>query len=101
MKLRVLVLVHSSLIQELKNTSNYRCQAYHEHRGDIQKYRLDTGICPRYVQPGNVANRYAVVVVGSCDEKANVRDLEDLRLKAEHHRDNLACMMITVHLRGI
>ena len=34
------------------------------------------------------------VVVTACDEKGNI-DLTDLKLKAEEHKDNLACLMVT------
>ena len=34
------------------------------------------------------------VVVTACDEKGNI-DLVDLKLKAEEHKDNLACLMVT------
>ena len=34
------------------------------------------------------------VVVTACDEKGNI-DLVDLREKAEEHKDNLACLMVT------
>ncbi|MDD3876684.1 MAG: aminomethyl-transferring glycine dehydrogenase [Bacteroidales bacterium] len=34
------------------------------------------------------------VVVVKCDEKGNI-DIEDLKLKAVEHKDNLACIMIT------
>ncbi|MBL7900870.1 MAG: aminomethyl-transferring glycine dehydrogenase [Bacteroidia bacterium] len=34
------------------------------------------------------------VVVTACDEGGNI-DLADLRAKAEEHRDNLACLMVT------
>jgi glycine dehydrogenase len=34
------------------------------------------------------------VVVVKCDEKGNI-EVEDLRAKAEQHKDNLACLMVT------
>ena len=34
------------------------------------------------------------VVVTACDEKGNI-DLDDLKAKAEEHKDNLACLMVT------
>ena len=34
------------------------------------------------------------VVVVACDEKGNI-NLDDLRAKAEKHKDNLACLMVT------
>ncbi len=34
------------------------------------------------------------VVVTACDEKGNI-DLVDLKAKAEEHKDNLACLMVT------
>lgn len=34
------------------------------------------------------------VVVTKCDEKGNI-DLEDLRMHAEKHKDDLACLMVT------
>ena len=34
------------------------------------------------------------VVVVNCDEKGNI-DVNDLRAKAEQHKDNLAALMVT------
>ena len=67
---------------------------YHETRGEGHR-----NICliPSSAHGTNPASAimagFGVVVVG-CDAKGNV-DLEDLRTKAEAHRDKLAALMIT------
>ncbi|HRX29867.1 MAG TPA: aminomethyl-transferring glycine dehydrogenase, partial [Saprospiraceae bacterium] len=69
-------------------------KAYHEHHGDFHRNIALIPASAHGTNPASAVMTGMQVVVVSCDEKGNV-DLEDLRLKAEHHRDNLACMMIT------
>jgi glycine dehydrogenase len=67
---------------------------YHESRG--QRHR-DVCLIPSSAHGTNPASAvmagFSVVVVG-CDRHGNV-DLEDLRAKAEAHRDKLGALMIT------
>lgn len=69
-------------------------QAYHRHRGESHR-----NICliPSSAHGTNPASAHMagmeIVIVG-CDEKGNI-DVNDLRAKAEQHKDNLSCIMIT------
>jgi glycine dehydrogenase len=67
---------------------------YHETRGEGHR---DICLIPASAHGTNPASAvmagFGVVVVG-CDRNGNV-DLEDLRAKAETHRDRLAALMIT------
>jgi glycine dehydrogenase len=68
--------------------------AYHRSRGDAHR---DVVLIPQSAHGTNPASAAMVglkVVVVATDEQGNVR-LEDLRAKAEGHRDNLSCLMVT------
>lgn len=69
-------------------------RAYHQSRGD---YHRNIAIIPSSAHGTNPASAVMAgmkVVVVKCDEKGNI-DVEDLRLKVEEHKDNLAALMIT------
>jgi glycine dehydrogenase len=69
-------------------------RAYHEARGESHR---DVCLIPSSAHGTNPASAVMagmkVVVVG-CDKHGNI-DMEDLRAKAEAHRDNLGALMIT------
>ena len=69
-------------------------RAYHEARGESHR---DLCLIPSSAHGTNPASAVMagmkVVVVG-CDKHGNI-DMEDLRAKAEAHRDNLGALMIT------
>jgi len=68
--------------------------AYHASRGDSHR---DVVLIPQSAHGTNPASAAMVglkVVVVATDPQGNVR-IEDLRSKAEGHRDNLSCLMIT------
>lgn len=69
-------------------------KAYHEDRGD---YHRNIAIIPSSAHGTNPASAVMtgmkVVVVG-CDEMGNI-DTEDLKVKVEEHKDNLAALMVT------
>jgi glycine dehydrogenase len=69
-------------------------RAWHEHRGDAHR---DICLIPSSAHGTNPASAIMagmrVVVVG-CDESGNV-DVDDLRAKAERHKDELAALMVT------
>ena len=44
--------------------------------------------------PASAAMAGMTIVVTKCDDKGNI-DLDDLRAKAEQHKDNLSCLMVT------
>ena len=69
-------------------------QEYHKSRGEGQR---DVVIIPASAHGTNPASAVMAgtkVVVVKCDEKGNV-DMDDLRAKAELHKDNLSAFMVT------
>jgi glycine dehydrogenase len=69
-------------------------QEYHKSRGEGQR---DVVIIPSSAHGTNPASAVMAgtkVVVVKCDEKGNV-DMDDLRAKAEQHKDNLSAFMVT------
>ncbi len=69
-------------------------RAYHLSRGDDQR---DICLIPQSAHGTNPATASMVgmrVVVTACDARGNV-DIDDLRAKAEEHKDRLAALMIT------
>ena len=69
-------------------------RAYHASRGDTQR---DICLIPESAHGTNPASAQLCgmrVVVVACDKNGNV-DVEDLRAKAEKHKDQLAAIMIT------
>ena len=69
-------------------------RAYHMSRGD---HHRDICLIPSSAHGTNPASAVMagmkIVVVG-CDEKGNI-DLADLNAKAELHKENLSCLMVT------
>lgn len=69
-------------------------QEYHKSRGDEQR---DVVLIPSSAHGTNPASAVLAgqkVVVVACDEKGNI-SLEDLREKAETHKNNLSAFMVT------
>ncbi len=69
-------------------------RAYHESRGD---HHRNIALIPSSAHGTNPASAVMAgmeVVVTKCDELGNI-DVEDLRAKAEQHKDNLSCLMVT------
>ena len=69
-------------------------RAYHEDRNETHR---SVAIIPSSAHGTNPASAVMAgmkVVVTKCDEKGNI-DVTDLREKAELHKDNLACLMVT------
>jgi glycine dehydrogenase len=69
-------------------------RAYHQSRGDSQR---DLCLIPSSAHGTNPATAHMAgmrVVVTACDARGNV-DIDDLRAKAEEHKDRLAALMIT------
>ncbi len=69
-------------------------QEYHKSRGEGQR---DVVIIPASAHGTNPASAVMAgmkVVVVACDERGNV-DMDDLRAKAELHKDNLSSFMVT------
>ncbi|RYJ45481.1 aminomethyl-transferring glycine dehydrogenase [Flavobacterium beibuense] len=69
-------------------------RAYHQSRGDSHR---DIALIPASAHGTNPATATMAgmkVVVTKTTEDGNI-DVEDLRAKAEQHKDNLACLMVT------
>ena len=69
-------------------------RAYHESRGDTHR---DVCIIPSSAHGTNPASAVMAgmkVVVTRCDEHGNI-DVDDIRAKAQEHKDNLSCLMVT------
>ncbi|MFN3917459.1 MAG: aminomethyl-transferring glycine dehydrogenase [Flavobacteriales bacterium] len=69
-------------------------RAYHESRGEGHR---DICLIPSSAHGTNPASAVMAgmkVVVTKCDEQGNI-DIADLRQKADLHKDNLSCLMVT------
>jgi glycine dehydrogenase len=69
-------------------------QEYHKSRGDLQRNVVIIPASAHGTNPASAVMAGTKVVVVKCDEKGNV-DMDDLRSKAEEHRDNLSAFMVT------
>jgi glycine dehydrogenase len=68
--------------------------AYHKDRGDEHR---DIALIPSSAHGTNPASAVMAgmkVVVVKCDDSGNI-DLEDLKIKSEEHKENLAALMVT------
>ena len=69
-------------------------RAYHESRGEAHR---NVALIPSSAHGTNPASAVMAgmkVVVTKCDERGNI-DVEDLRVKAEQHANDLSCLMVT------
>ncbi len=69
-------------------------KAYHESRGEGHRNIALIPASAHGTNPASAVMAGMNVVVVNCDDKGNV-DVEDLRLKAQEHKDKLAAIMIT------
>jgi len=69
-------------------------KAYHEARGEGHRNVCLIPVSAHGTNPASAAMAGLKVVVVKSDDKGNV-DLEDLRAKAEKHKDQLSALMIT------
>ncbi|KAI0563915.1 glycine dehydrogenase (decarboxylating) [Gracilaria domingensis] len=67
---------------------------YHESRGDFQRNVCIIPLSAHGTNPASAAMLGMKIVTIGCDENGNV-DVEELRAKAEKHKDNLSALMIT------
>ncbi|EMF81634.1 glycine dehydrogenase [Leptospira weilii serovar Topaz str. LT2116] len=67
---------------------------YHESRKETHRNVCLIPISAHGTNPASAAMAGFKVVVVSCDQNGNV-DLEDLKIKAEEHKNDLAALMIT------
>lgn len=69
-------------------------KVYHENNGD---HHRNIALIPSSAHGTNPASAVMAgmkVVVTKCDEKGNI-DVADLKEKAEEHKENLSCLMVT------
>ena len=69
-------------------------RAYHESRGDSTRNICLIPSSAHGTNPASAVMAGMKVVVTKANEKGNI-DVEDLREKAEKHKDNLAALMVT------
>ena len=69
-------------------------RAYHKSRGDDHRNICIIPSSAHGTNPASAIMAGMSIVVVKCDEQGNI-DISDLREKAEEHKDNLSCVMIT------
>jgi glycine dehydrogenase len=69
-------------------------QAYHRSRGEGQRNVALIPASAHGTNPASAAMCGMRIVVVKCDKQGNI-DVDDLRAKAELHRDDLSCLMVT------
>ncbi len=69
-------------------------QAYHRSRGEGQRNVVLIPSSAHGTNPASAAMCGMHIVVVKCDARGNI-DVDDLRAKAEEHREDLSCLMVT------
>jgi len=69
-------------------------RAYHQSRGDFHRNIALIPSSAHGTNPASAVMAGMEVIVVRCDEQGNV-DIADLATKANQHKDNLSCLMIT------
>ncbi|MEB0249102.1 aminomethyl-transferring glycine dehydrogenase, partial [Mucilaginibacter sp. 5B2] len=69
-------------------------RAYHKHRGDAHRNITLIPFSAHGTNPASAAMAGMQIVVVACDANGNI-DVADLKKKAEQHKKELACLMIT------
>ncbi len=69
-------------------------QAYHRSRGEGQRNVVLIPSSAHGTNPASAAMCGMDIVVVKCDARGNI-DVDDLRAKAEEHKDKLSCLMVT------
>lgn len=69
-------------------------RAYHQSRGDFHRNVALIPSSAHGTNPASAAMCGMNIVVVKCDEKGNI-DVSDLREKAEKHKNELSCLMVT------
>ena len=67
---------------------------YHIHRNEGHRNVAIIPTSAHGTNPASAAMAGMNIVLVACDNKGNI-DVEDLRKKAEEHKDNLSCFMVT------
>lgn len=69
-------------------------QAYHQSRGDTHRNVALIPTSAHGTNPASAAMCGLKIVLVKCDKQGNI-DVADLREKAQQHKDDLACLMVT------
>jgi glycine dehydrogenase len=69
-------------------------QAYHQSRGDTHRNIALIPTSAHGTNPASAAMCGMKIVLVKCDKQGNI-DVEDLRAKAEEHKTDLSCLMVT------
>lgn len=69
-------------------------RAYHIANGQAHRNIALIPSSAHGTNPASAAMAGMTIVVTKCDDKGNI-DLVDLKAKAEQHKDNLSCLMVT------
>jgi glycine dehydrogenase len=69
-------------------------QAYHKARGHGHRNICLIPTSAHGTNPASAVIAGMEVIAVACDERGNI-DIEDLRARADEHKDNLACLMVT------
>ncbi len=69
-------------------------QAYHRSRGEGQRNVVLIPSSAHGTNPASAAMCGMHIVVVKCDVRGNI-DVDDLRIKAEEHKADLSCLMVT------
>ncbi|MDD2700633.1 MAG: aminomethyl-transferring glycine dehydrogenase [Sideroxydans sp.] len=69
-------------------------QAYHRSRGEAQRNVVLIPSSAHGTNPASAAMCGMKIVVVKCDARGNI-DVDDLRAKAEEHKADLSCLMVT------
>ena len=69
-------------------------RAYHIAQGDAHRNVALIPSSAHGTNPASAAMAGMKIIVTKCDDKGNI-DLVDLRAKAEEHKHNLSCLMVT------
>jgi glycine dehydrogenase len=69
-------------------------QAYHQSRGDTHRNIALIPTSAHGTNPASAAMCGLKIVLVKCDKQGNI-DVADLREKAQQHKDDLSCLMVT------
>ncbi len=69
-------------------------QAYHRSRGESQRNVVLIPSSAHGTNPASAAMCGMSIVIVKCDKNGNI-DVDDVRAKAEEHKDDLSCLMVT------
>jgi glycine dehydrogenase len=69
-------------------------RAYHMNRGEVHRNIALIPTSAHGTNPASAVMAGMKVVLVKCDDKGNI-DIDDLKLRATEHKDDLSCLMVT------